>query len=399
MLSQVTEIEAALGLGHVPDDDILTVLAGMFGVSTFQASSHTVTFSSWYERQRGSVTISFGERGQIAAIHGNISDETLDALQTDARALLEPAGEWNVLRSVMSSEHPLTNWWRDDDDWQIVPATDSQYPHVTNPFILEYRVRRFSVKRVTLALAERRLWELRLTLGLLLGMVITQTSESIYGWDEDRKPASQSLRQEFTGTYTIFYSDNDYEEPAPTSTVPIHAFSEPAAKTDVTPPAILLRATENLGRLDPESREKFHAACYWLEIADQAWSTSKSLSFLSAINAIEALVSEAAAPAHRCWCGTDHHPGLSAGFKRFVRKYAPPVRRKDIDEMYKLRSKLVHGGALHELDIPSPWRSVVPVSAQGRHFNLHGVALRTARIAVREWLLRRDDAEPKADDT
>jgi hypothetical protein len=126
--------------------------------------------------------------------------------------------------------------------------------------------------------------------------------------------------------------------------------------------------------LSRERREEFDRAAIWLDLARRYHAASTSASFAALVSAVEALVNS---------------DGLGRGdrtrrFKEFFSTYAPgaslETRR---EEMYRLRSGILHGSELMELDedLYLDWN---PPSFSDR--NLYGELWGLTRTAMRNWL-------------
>src|SRR5207245_2007957 len=87
-----------------------------------------------------------------------------------------------------------------------------------------------------------------------------------------------------------------------------------------------------------ENRTKFDRAGFWMDMAARQWTMSFSACFASLAIAVEALTPQG-------------KTRPTAKFREFIEKYAPgaalETRRK---EMYSLRSDIVHGSALMQMD-------------------------------------------------
>jgi hypothetical protein len=102
-------------------------------------------------------------------------------------------------------------------------------------------------------------------------------------------------------------------------------------------------------------RARFDRATFWLDMTSRQWNISASASFAAFVSAIEALTERGVIHQFKCpVCGerTQHEvPGATRRFRDFFETYAPgaalATRR---DEMYALRSGILHGSKLIEID-------------------------------------------------
>jgi len=141
-------------------------------------------------------------------------------------------------------------------------------------------------------------------------------------------------------------------------------------------------------QLSPANRAKFDRATFWMDVSARQWTISISSSFASLVAAVESLTDRGVV--HRVYCkqckGVCQHevPGATERFRAFFEKFAPGAdHRKRRNEMYAVRSGIVHGSDLMQID-------------QGRDFGwdppgfneleLHRELWAVTRIALRNWL-------------
>jgi hypothetical protein len=140
--------------------------------------------------------------------------------------------------------------------------------------------------------------------------------------------------------------------------------------------------------LAPELTARFDRALFWMDLASKYWSSSSSSSFAALVSAVESLTVRGST--HHVFCpqceGKRQHesPGAVERFREFFETFAPGTSlRKRRTEMYDLRSGILHGSRLMELDIgramgwdPPGWNE------RGLHDELWSIT----RIALRNWL-------------
>jgi hypothetical protein len=135
-------------------------------------------------------------------------------------------------------------------------------------------------------------------------------------------------------------------------------------------------------------RAKFDRATYWMSMASHQWEHSMSASFASLVSAVEALTEEGSK--HILYCDTckkecvHDAPGATEKFRIFFEKYTPdPGLKKRRNEMYRMRSMILHGSELMQLDQnrafdwDPPWWN---------ERELHSELWSLMRIATRSWL-------------
>ena len=123
--------------------------------------------------------------------------------------------------------------------------------------------------------------------------------------------------------------------------------------------------------LAPQRREEFDRAAYWLDMSARQWHISISASFAALVSVIEALIN-------------NRNRGNTERFRQFLEQYAPgETLRERRDEMYGLRSNILHGSALMTIDehLALGWG---PPRENERE--LHDELWTVTRLAVRNWL-------------
>lgn len=150
-------------------------------------------------------------------------------------------------------------------------------------------------------------------------------------------------------------------------------------------PACLDEFFDRFNAADPDTQEQLLRASYWRHAAYRVRHTSKSLSFIAAINAIEALFPRDRL-GHMCPICERHHddPGPTARFREFLEKHAASESEGARSDMYNLRSNFVHGGELRGIDLPRSMSGGL-VPAVEEHRDLHDTALAVSRTAIRTW--------------
>ncbi len=138
-------------------------------------------------------------------------------------------------------------------------------------------------------------------------------------------------------------------------------------------------------------REKFDRAMYWLDRANREWEQSMSSSFAALVSAIESLIARGTGHSFTCPVCNEESTHETAGavrkFKDFLEAYARGNelgRRRD--DMYSLRSGILHGRELITLDqgVHSIWDAPW-LKEHTLYDELSGIT----RIALRNWLRER----------
>lgn len=326
-----------------------------------------------------------------------------------------------------SSFRVLGSWQGERSGVQILPAPDdAPRAHVEmaeHPFIIEFPIKPSNYWQVTNHRRMRVHRNLTLLLNVLLaGRTSLQSLQSEYFWaglpryhDRQQNKWSQKVRQFFFwwSRYPPNASMIDYESRwvqqfffAKLGRAVIDELSPPAAEQleEVEPQEYYttvghdgrgLRVPTDLDEsiccytvLSAEKRAKFDRATFWMDMASRQWTISVSSSFASLVSAVESLTDRGTT--HQVYCDEckvhcQHEvPGATERFRAFFEKYAPSAallsRRS---KMYSLRSGILHGSELMQLDqdlafgYDPPWWN-----ERELHEELWGLT----HIALRNWL-------------
>jgi hypothetical protein len=118
---------------------------------------------------------------------------------------------------------------------------------------------------------------------------------------------------------------------------------------------------------------KLDRAAYWMSMASRQWTDSMSASFASVVFAAEALA------------GDGSKLNVEKKFHDFFETYAPdPGLRTQREDMYDMRSRIVHGSELMRLDQVIPFLVLDPPFE--KQLNLNRELWRLMQTAARNWL-------------
>jgi hypothetical protein len=150
--------------------------------------------------------------------------------------------------------------------------------------------------------------------------------------------------------------------------------------------------------LSEEKRSKYDRAAFWMDVASRQWATSVSSSFASLVSAVESLTDRGTT--HRVYCDqckdsrAHEVPGATERFRSFFETYAPGAAlRKRRTQMYELRSGILHGSELMQMDqdLGFGWD---PPGWDERE--LHRELWSITRLALRNWLKNAPSARAEA---
>lgn len=274
-------------------------------------------------------------------------------------------GSWVGSRSGMQILPPPANA-------PVAPVEIAEHP-----FILEFPIKFSDSRPVTNFRRMREHRELTSVLNILLaGRVTVQPRRLRHFWAVDPQGESQEVKwvQE---SYFAKLGGAVREDLSPPSSRTLRQVDpdEYYARVghdgrSLEVPADLDDSISCFMSLSTGDRDKFGRAAFWMDLSSRQWEISASASFASLAIAIEALGERAS--------------GASVRFRNFIERYAPGAslasRRR---EMYAMRSDILHGTGLMEIDRDTQLGWAPPEHKENElMYELSGLA----RIAVRNWL-------------
>jgi hypothetical protein len=314
-------------------------------------------------------------------------------------------GLLRVGRDISFNTKGVTGWWRGERSGvQILPAPESA-PRANegadNPFILEFPIRDAGVWPTTnypITNQRRRREHKRLT--LLLNLLLAGTTKflserprhfwaNVFGGESKFQWVQEWYSADF-GQIVV------HELSTPVGEKLEEIESEKYYKERVGLDGRGLRVPDDLDEsicryqsLPAALQAKFDRAAYWLSLASRQWEDSMSASYASLVSGAEALTPEDGTK-HSVYCDkckesrTHDVPGATEKFRSFFEKYTPdPGLKERRSKMYGLRSRILHGSDLMQLDQDRaigwdpPWLNEQKINTE-----LWGLM----RTAARNWL-------------
>jgi hypothetical protein len=328
------------------------------------------------------IKLSFSDNKQIVAI------EPCPAFDADQWGQvvkeIERTGPYKIGRDISFSSFRVTGSWRGKRSGvQILPppadAPQAPIEIAEHPFILEFPVKVSDLWQITNFRRMREHRQLTYLLNILLaGHTTLQPRRSRHLW--------ATVLELGTASHEVKWVQESYF--ANIGEVVADELSPPAAETleEVDPETYYatvghdgrgLRVPADLDdsiccyiQLSKANREKFSRAAFWMDMASRQWTVSFSASFSSLAIAIESLGERTSL--------------ATARFRNFIERYAPGKslenRRTD---MYALRSDILHGSGLMEMDQDAHFGWAPP---EQKEKDLMDELWGLTRIATRNWL-------------
>jgi hypothetical protein len=340
------------------------------------------TFYLPYARSDCRLKLKFSNRKQIVAIEPGPAFQAAQWEQIVQE--IEATGPCKVGRDCSFSSYRVTGSWQGKHSGvQILPppadAPRAPCELAEHPFILEFPVKASGHFQITNYRRMRMHRQLTFLLNVLLPERVTiQPRRPRHMWvvvHEEGVPfQGAKWAQEF---YFANFGKIIQDNLSPPTGEMIEVVDPDTYYASVGHDGRSLQVPADLDEsictytsLSKANRDKFGIAGFWLDMSARQWTVSFSASFASLVIAIEAL--------------GDRTKGAAARFRDFIEQYAPgaslETRRK---AMYALRSDILHGSGLMEMDQDAHFGWAPPGQKEE---DLLRELWALARIAIRNWL-------------
>jgi hypothetical protein len=282
-------------------------------------------------------------------------------------------GPRKIGRELSFNTHRVDGWWRGERSRvQILPPPEGApltNEFADNPFVLEFPIQDAGVWPTTnYSITNQRRRREHQKLTLLLNVLLIGTTKFL------RERPRHFWANVGTGAELDFKWVQEWYI-ADFGQIVIQDFSAPVGKelevltSDSYYKGVIgldghgLRVPDDLDdsicryqSLPAALQAKFDRAAYWLSMASRQWEDSMSASYASLVAAAEALTPDDGTT-HYVYClqcdkiRTHDVPGATEKFRSLFEKYTPdPGLRERRSKMYGLRSKILHGSDLMQLD-------------------------------------------------
>lgn len=342
----------------------------------------------------GRVVLKFKDKKVVAIERGQAFDTTeWEQISNEIEhSILE--GATSVGREYCFSGRRVTGSWRGERSGvQILPApADAPIAPVEladHPFILEFPLMVAGLNSITNHRRARKHRDLTLLLNVLLvGGAKSMGFRSTHCW-----AGTQWVQQWFSHPLNPYITDT-LSAPAADQLEELEPKRYDAILgndgTGLRVPSDLDQSIRSYEALTAPNRVKFDRASFWFGIASGLRDVSISASFVAFASAIESLTSRAKRHDFK-FCpvcgrpGTHEVSGPTKLFRNFLATYAPdPSLAEDRNRMYRLRSTIVHGSDVMELDQSIPIMGWSPWGLD--ESEIYNGMWRVTRTALRNWL-------------
>lgn len=328
------------------------------------------------------IKLTFSDSKEIVAIEPGAAFDATQWVQVVEE--VERTGPRKVGRDCSFSSYRVRGSWRGKRSGvQILPppakAPVAPVEMAEHPFILEFPVKISDNWQITNFRRRREHRRLTFLLNILLaGSTTIQPSRPKHLWatvpEEGFGSENAKWVQEF---YFANFGEIIQDELSPPAAETLEEVESEKYYATVGHDGQGLRVPADLDDsiccymgLSKANRDNFLRAGFWMDMASRQWTMSFSASFASLAIAVEALGERVSRPRAR--------------FRSFIERYAPGASlEKRRTEMYALRSDILHGSGLMEMDQNAHFGWAPPEHNEEELLReLWGLT----RIAMRNWL-------------
>ena len=410
-----TNLNESLQVDKVDYAELSTILLHHFG----NANGGTEGKVDFHHRHGpGKVTLSYRGSKLVSAEGCDLSVQEVSALNEKVtRDLVESPGE-TAGRCILLSARRVTGCFAWGQKLRIlpVPANAPQAPDLTeaekfsqhleieHPFIIEFPLRRSKNPVVEFHRLEKSIRNWALVLNAFLECRVSAISRGqarhwIHYNGADLSTGYDYCREgyRFPGFADIGPDFSPTAHIPPLETMEFYDyFGNP--RQELNPRMrVPSRFTDFLSRFESlplEDQDQFLRAAFWFHHASKVWRETKSGAYLAIISAIETL-KPVVTPVSKCdKCGAPRGKGAARQFIEFLDSLAPPLDDESPvrKELYRMRSKLVHGSSLFHADVDMA-RQINPQSFS--EWLAYSTCMSLGRRALLGWLLSKTgNAEP-----
>jgi hypothetical protein len=391
------ELEQQLGLGRVDSDELAFLLSQHFKSAAYPSERQV----DYPDAEHPLISLIYNSKGSIRDIipGRDLTEETVNLIMRDVQEKLLSPAVAKTCNMILFAHVPTEGYWRYRDKLVIRRAPDRAPRPIAiagqHPLVLEvaYQGAEDGYTDKIRWERESRKWALLLTL-LVPGLQIPRRVEFNHTWVV---PMSYPPTP---GPHTSIESQEVYLFPglqagsgklSEQGSMPEIELAEevPIAMGygKVLALAIQIKSwLDTFSSLSEAKKAKVLRSAYWLHHSIDVWRLSKSASYQSLIQAVEAVIE---VPKGHPQCPECHRtlgPGPTKLFAEFLDRYAPASTRSKSarNVLYSTRSGLTHGDTLLHMDHGAMFAWYGPIAPH--EHALVSEARQICRQAIIAWL-------------
>lgn len=390
-------VAEALRIDEVNLAELQQVLGSYFGHSHIDPSEPDVV---WYgpspdDRLLG---LRFDRHDRVEPVQGPaLREADVASIGEIVRsALVEDQGV-AIAQTVMFASVPVTSYWKYGNMFQVLPVPpEAPRPRemvAQHPFLLEVAIPQSQDWVINSHRRERQTQEVSLVLGALMTpFVHAPDSYHRKYWVLDRKDKADEKsplvslwgQQGYTwegarGIYDEFsdLSELDVMASVASDDYYLRRGIETRQVLEISD-SLQVSLDAFFGR-DPLDRARYLRAAYWFRHSHLVHDLSRSAALAALVHSVESLLEDVEPEGVCSECGKSKEMGPTGLFKELVDDLAPSVLRLGRRDLYRARSKIVHGNRLLRSDTELfGWLSPTLIA----EWNLSGEAHLVARAVL-----------------
>lgn len=296
----------------------------------------------------------------------------LSRLETDIHEALRIDHGRNVGEAYFFTHPPVVGVFQLGGILQIIPVPDNA-PNIQpnslgkHPAILQFTYDKSTDDHVNEYRMKKRRSELLLLLNMLLRNQIswidgTDMGQKEWVWDvpdDHNKTINFTYRQVgYSPVQTWshrddlgFFANPDWQKIPREPSADYYRIQGDSSRVTFLLPDSLEKSITRYEQLSDDESALFLRSAHWLAKSSSIFAHSHSLSYVSLVHALEGLIPDAE-PNGRCKsCDRDlFDKSISKRFREFLYDYGAGLPPKYMEQMYRLRSAIAHGGGLMPRD-------------------------------------------------
>ena len=400
----MAEVGNRLFVQEVDQDELTTLLLAHFGSASQDPNGKSVTYGRQGQRPAIAVTYQDNSIVSVDALEGATEQDIEELAKKIREEVIAPENTVIAKRSFFCL-YPVHGWFRFGARFQILPPPSFQRPSFGlmkhEPFLIEFSVRDTSNFQLRLQREQKVSQELELVLSALLegnirGLSRYMQSSWVMVPHQPNVPATCEYLQHgfwFDGIQQVstdFSSVNGLEKMVEVDDDKYYTRYGWEIGRGLQVPRNIEILLSGYFALAAEQKRRFLRAAFWFQYSQKVFDESKSAALMALVQSIEALIPPGANEGRCNACGKEKGPSATMKFVSFLREHFGIAHdKKEIikgwRDLFYMRSKLAHGGAVLLDDEDISVLSIVPDSA--REQDQLRYAHRLTRLVLRNWLL------------
>lgn len=340
-----------------------------------------------------SLKLNFNKKHKLLSIeYGPKYSKEIENEIINSFSEIKKTSETFIARLILFCSTPVDGFFKYQNKFQIVPVPENaprpRFYSSLHPFIVEVRIPKTNSNRFNLQQAEKAREEYANILNVLLNKNISTLTQG-HQWIISEKNNTKCFIGHFgydLDNFSLFQAEfTETENQSKLNGVKYEEYYQRSYAQSLDLPSNFESSLCRYFSLAISEQQGFFNSLYLFSRAKTIYSISKSLSYVALISSIESLLDKPKVLKKCDECLQNIlEISISQKFKNFVEKFAPGLEDKDRQILYDLRSNIVHGNRLLEID-NKPFSSWLLPSIMDDHKRVE-ICLNVVKIALINYL-------------